>query len=173
MATVYDSMPVAEIRTHARMNAAGVLDAYWDKTLPVDPIQIAKKMGVDVYTAQLGADVYGMITGKPAETNIYLDLDQSPVKMRFTCAHELGHYVERSARLDASDKEFAEIDKRSDKDHGKPIEVFSNEFAGSLLMPEENVRILHKQGKNIFEMASLFNVSVQAMGFRKMHLGLK
>lgn len=174
MATAYDTMSVAEIRASARDNAEGVLDTYWDGKLPVDPVRIAKEMGVDVYTAQLGADVFGMIRGKPTATEIFLDIDQSPVKMRFTCAHELGHYVERSSRLvDDDDAEFAEIDRRSDRDHGKPIEIFANEFAGSLLMPAKDVKRFNAQGMNVYEMAAYFNVSVQAVSLRKFHLGLK
>jgi Zn-dependent peptidase ImmA (M78 family) len=174
MPTVYDGMTIPDIRKAARDNADGVLETYWDGRLPVDPIRIARAMGVEVYTAQLGADVYGMITGTPADTEIFLDIDQAPVRSRFTCAHELGHYVERSSRLtDDNDAEFAEIDRRSDKDHGKPIEVFANEFAGSLLMPQKEVHRLYAQQMTVFEMARIFNVSVQAMSFRKFHLGLE
>ncbi|MDN5812371.1 MAG: ImmA/IrrE family metallo-endopeptidase [Micrococcaceae bacterium] len=172
MPTVYDTKPVAEIRTAARDNARGVLESYWDGTLPVDPIRISRDLGVEVWTAQLGTDVYGMITGKPSETNIYLDVDQAPVRMRFTCAHELGHYVERSSRLTEDDSEFAEIDRRSDEDHGKGIEVFANEFAASILMPEEAVRNFHMQKVSSFEMAKRFNVSHRAMSLRLMHLAL-
>lgn len=174
LATAYDTMSVPDIRTAARDNADSVLDTYWDGKLPVDPVRIAKDMGVDVYTAQLGNDVYGMISGKPTETTIFLDIDQAPVKMRFTCAHELGHYVERSSRLvDDDAAEFAQIDRRSDQDHGKPIEVFANEFAGSLLMPAKDVRRFSSQGMSVYEMASQFYVSVQAMSLRKYHLGIK
>lgn len=173
MATVYDSKPVHEIRKEARHAAQGVLDSYWNQKYPVDPVKIAMDLGVEVYTAQLGEDVYGMIKGKPSATTIFLDVDQAPVKMRFTCAHELGHYVERSSRLTDDDSvEFAEIDRRSDRDHGVPIEVFANEFAASLLMPEHEVHRLEKLNTTIFQMASHFNVSVQAMSLRKHHLGL-
>jgi Zn-dependent peptidase ImmA (M78 family) len=172
MATVYDKMPVPDIRQAAEDNAAAVLDSFWDGKLPVDPIRMARELGVDVFTAQLGSDVYGMITGTPSATSIYLDVDQAPVRMRFTCAHELGHYVERSSRIVNDDSEFAEIDRRSDDGHGKGIEVFANNFAGAVLMPEKEVRRLHGQGKNKLEMARAFNVSLAAMGLRLMRLDL-
>lgn len=173
MATIYDTKPVSEIRTDARHAAQGVLESYWDGKYPVDPVKIALDLGVEVYMAQLGQDVYGMIKGKPSDTTIFLDVDQAPVRMRFTCAHELGHYVERSSRLSDDDSlEFAEIDRRSDQDHGRPIEVFANEFAASLLMPETEVRRLNGQNTNLYHMAAYFNVSVQAMSLRKRHLGL-
>lgn len=172
MATVYDKMPVPEIRKAADDNAAAVLESFWDGKLPVDPIRIARDLGVDVFTAQLGDDVYGMITGTPSATSIYLDVDQAPVRMRFTCAHELGHYIERSARIVSDESEFAEIDRRSDDGHGKGIEVFANNFAAAVLMPEMEVRRLHSQKKTKLEMARTFNVSLAAMGLRLMRLEL-
>ncbi|WP_125612663.1 ImmA/IrrE family metallo-endopeptidase [Specibacter cremeus] len=172
MATAYDHMPFTDIRRSADDNAQGVLDSFWDGKLPIDPVKIALDMGVEVYTAQLGDEVYGMISGTPSEAKIYLDVDQAPVRMRFTCAHEIGHYIERSSRTTADDSEYAEIDVRSGRDHGKPIEVFANHFAGALLMPKEVVEKFHTKGMNVYAMASKFNVSVQAMSLRKMHLGL-
>lgn len=166
-------MRPAQIRPEARKAAQAVLDSRWDGKLPVDPIVLARALGPEVYTAQLGDDVYGMITGTPAESAIYLDVDQSPVRMRFTCAHELGHYIERSGRDVADESEFAEIDKRSDRNHGQPIEVFANEFAGALLMPETEIRRLSAQGVGDIELAKIFNVSMDAVKLRKFHLGLQ
>lgn len=170
--TAYDEMAPHNIRTHARNAAEAVLSAQWTGDLPVDPVSIASDMGIDVFTAQLGHDVYGMIQGRPSEAQIYLDVDQSPERMRFTCAHELGHFVERSDRLVDDEDEYAEIDRRSDEGMGKGIEIFANEFAASLLMPERLVREMHASGRTRFEMAKSFKVSVPAMGWRLVRLGL-
>ncbi|GAB3621220.1 hypothetical protein GCM10027417_24810 [Glutamicibacter endophyticus] len=170
--TVYDDMAPADIRNQARSLAAEVLQAEWDGTLPVDPISMATSMGIQVFTAQLGNDVYGLIQGSPRETKIYLDVDQSQERMRFTCAHELGHFVERTGRLVEDEAEYAEIDKRSDDGAGKGVEVFANEFAAAILMPEEIVRRWHADGISRFEMAKRFRVSAMAMGWRLTHLRL-
>ncbi|WP_336857200.1 ImmA/IrrE family metallo-endopeptidase [Sinomonas albida] len=173
-ATAYDKMPIRDIRDDARRNAQAVLDEYWDDSYPVDPVKIARKMGVEVFTAELGDDVFGMMTGNPSQASIYLDVDQPHVRMRFTCAHELGHYVERSSRLAAEDDpQFAEIDRRSDEGRGRPLEIFANEFAASLLMPEQQVKDLHRQGKSRYDMVTLFQVSLAAVDWRLHHLNLK
>lgn len=173
MATKYDKMPIPDIRQEARANAQRVLDTFWDGVLPIDPIRLARRLGADVYTAQLGDDVFGMVRGTPSETTIYLDIDQSPVRMRFTCAHELGHYVERMDRDVSDESEFAEIDRRSDRNQGNRIEIFANEFAGALLMPEDEFRRHAHHGKGNIELSKLFNVSLDAVKIRKMHLGIK
>jgi len=170
--TVYDDMAPKDIRAEARVLAEEVLTAEWNGDLPVDPISIATSMGVEVFTAQLGSDVYGLIQGTPSRARIYLDVDQGPERLRFTCAHELGHFIERSSRLVENESEYAEIDRRSDDGAGKGIEVFANEFAAAILMPEKLVKKLHDDGMNRFDMAKYFKVSAMAMGWRLTHLGL-
>lgn len=162
----------AEIRTIARQDANAALSVHWRGEVPVDPFAMATKLGPEVYTAQLGNDVYGLIKGSPSNAQIFLDVDQPMNRMRFTCAHELGHYVDRSSSIDATDEDFAKIDKRSDSGARTEPEIYANEFAASLLMPEMAVRQFHDKGMTRIEMADKFKVSLDAVKFRLINLGL-
>lgn len=152
-------------RDRARRDARAVLDVHWEgKPTPVDPVSIARALGLNVYTAELGEDVFGMLVGSKDGADIFLDRDQPSARFRFTCAHEVGHYVDNSSKLSP---EEAYVDKRTDSTRGTPSEVYANEFAGSLLMPEERLEEAILFGLTDFEMARDFGVSLDALRYRR------
>ena len=51
-------------------------------------------------------------------------------------------------------------------------EIYANEFAACLLMPEDKVRQMHKSGELPAQMALKFKVSADAMTFRLKNLDL-
>lgn len=158
---------VGELRKVAAANAEELLEQNWQEgTFPVDPVKIARRLGVEVYSAQLGNDVFGMlVTGKTTGAQIYLDSDQPEKRLRFTCAHEIGHYIDRNSRLFEGDASY--IDRRSDEDRGTPDEIWANEVAGNLLMPAKEVSRAAGEGQDDFSMAAFFGVSVAALRYRK------
>jgi Zn-dependent peptidase ImmA (M78 family) len=163
---------VADIRDRGRRDAQAVLDVHWaGKPMPVDPVVIARDLGLSVFSAQLGDDVFGMLVGTKAGADMFLDKNQAPSRFRFTCAHEIGHYVDKTSRLSPEAPE-SYVDRRSDDDRGKPAEVYANEFAGSLLMPADEMKACVAAGMSDFEMASYFDVSLQALRYRRELLGL-
>jgi Zn-dependent peptidase ImmA (M78 family) len=171
MATPLADLTFAQIRQSADEMAREVLDEFWsERFLPVDPVQIARDMGVEVFSAELGNDVFGMIFGGPGGAQIYVDRDQPPNRYRFTAAHELGHYVEHSERP-GSTAEMDYVDRRSDDGRGSPAEVYANQFAGSLLMPEKELLAERARGLNDVQLARLFGVSLSALQYRLQLLG--
>lgn len=160
-------MTVAAIRAKARSDADEVLARHWGGFLPVDPIQIARDLGVSVFSAQLGEDTWGMLIGSPNGVDMYLDRDQPRSRLRFSCAHELGHFVERGEILE-HDRAF--VDKRSDGERGRADEVYANEFAASVLMPEKEFRAAVAAGQDVFDLADRFGVSLDAVRWRRKHL---
>ena len=164
---------VGEIRQRARRDAAQLLESYWGEGLPVDPVTLARRAGASVFTAQLGEDTYGMIVGSGTTADIYVDKDQPFTRFRFTTAHELGHYIDHSLRGSGLAKAEGYVDKRSDKGRGTAPEIYANEFAASVLMPEEEIRRDAKTHESLFEMAKKYAVSVAAMSWRLRHLGIE
>lgn len=163
-------MLVSEIRTKAREAAKLVLDTYWaDGLIPVEPITIARSMGLSVLSAQLGNDIFGMLVGSDGSADIYLDVDQPVNRMRFTCAHELGHFIDRSDELNKGE---AFVDRRSDDGRGDAAEIFANEFAGSLLMPAAAVARRVAVGSADLLAARDFGVSLAAYRYRKQLLSI-
>lgn len=158
-------MTVARIRTKARADAQDVLDRYWSRTaVPVDPIYIARSLGASVFSAELGEDTWGMLVGTAGGAAIYLDRDQPPNRYRFSCAHEVGHLIERGADIAAG---RAIVEKRSDVNRGDSGEVYANEFAASLLMPEPNLRAAIAAGEDDFDLSERFAVSLESVQYHR------
>ncbi|WP_156399839.1 ImmA/IrrE family metallo-endopeptidase [Phycicoccus sp. Soil748] len=164
-------MTVGQIREKARADAARVLRETWGSppAVPVQPVNIARALGLGVFSAELGDDAWGMLIGSSAGVDIYLDRDQPTNRFRFSCAHEIGHFVHRDADIEA-DQAF--VDKRSDAGHGRADEIFANEFAASLLMPEAHFVSAVRAGEDNYDLAQRFDVSLQAVQLRRHHLNL-
>lgn len=134
--------------------------------VPIDPVAIARAIDIEVFEVALrDPDVSGMLVKHRGEQpRIYLNEAQHPYRRRFTCAHELGHYVKRT--LDGSDT-FEYIDRRNHLSRRgvDPDERWANAFAAALLMPTDYVRRnLPRLGPA--GLAYELGVSLEAMGHR-------
>jgi Zn-dependent peptidase ImmA (M78 family) len=170
-------MATVEHTGSAERDAVGLLRVAWAPnyptlTAPVDPIYIAQGLGLKVYTAILDEGVSGMLVKRPGlDPAIYLNKRDSKNRQRFTCAHELGHYVQRAS---TDDDAWEYVDERgpSAGQGTHPDEIYANGFAAALLMPAAAVKHLHRAGFTAAEMAYRLGVSVEAMKIRLDVLGL-
>lgn len=140
--------------------------------IPVDPFHIARRLGLRVFAAKLDSDVSGMLIKEPGrDPVIYVNGNDTENRQRFSCAHELGHYILRASSN--SDDAFGYIDRRGEEaPRGtNPAEIYANQFAAELLMPQENVRRLAPSMSDA-SLAVKFNVSVGAMKYRLENLGI-
>jgi Zn-dependent peptidase ImmA (M78 family) len=159
------------VKKEAAEAAARTLAETWGDRVPVDPARIARGYGIAVREVYLDSDVSGALvkeTGR--DPAILLNAEDSANRQRFTCAHELGHFVRRSDQPDA----YQYVDLRGNL-AGKGSdseEIFANEFAAALLMPEAAVRQMHKQHRTDLDMARRFGVSREAAHYRLVNLGL-
>ena len=153
--------------------ANSLLSYAWESgSFPVDPVHIAKYLGIGVVTMQLPNNVSGaLIKEQDSDPIIVLSQSDSINRWRFSCAHELGHYVDRTVH---NGDHYRYVDLRSDLSSlgTKDEEIFANQFAANLLMPEEDVRKAH-QSMPVFLLAQHFGVSDDAMNFRLKTLGLR
>lgn len=156
-------------RKKARLDAAEILEEFSTMQIPVDPVAIANRMGVECYRTQLGSNVSGLIQrDSNGEAKIYVDIDDGPRRSRFTIAHELGHFADHMWRGGDGQNEF--IDRRDGTTNIN--EFYANEFAASLLMPEPKFRALVDSGMSSREIADVLVVSEVAVKVRKQTLGL-
>ena len=170
--------PTVEHTGSAERDAVGLLKAAWapnfpDLPAPVDPIYIAQGLGIQVFTAILDEGVSGTLVKRPGlDAQIYLNRLDSDTRRRFTCAHELGHYVKRAS---TDDDAWEYVDHRgpSASRGTDPDEIYANQFAASLLMPREALTRLIAHGLGAPEMAFQLGVSLEAMNFRLKNLGLR
>ena len=100
-----------------------------------------------------------------------MNANDSPNRQRFTCAHELGHFVRRAANPDSY--EWVDLRGPLAAAGQDPEEIYANSFAAALLMPEAEVRRLWKEGERELELAQYFDVSREAMQYRLMNLRLQ
>jgi Zn-dependent peptidase ImmA (M78 family) len=153
-------------------DAERILADVWGDSLPVDPVRIARSLGIKVLNAQLDPDVSGaLVKEREQDPVILLNASDSPNRKRFTCAHEIGHFIKRSGAPD----EYEYIDRRDTlATTGRdPDEIYANQFAASLLMPAKEVRQLAEEGLSDVQMALRFDVSLEAMQYRLQNLGLR
>jgi Zn-dependent peptidase ImmA (M78 family) len=154
----------------AETAAEQTLVEYWNlgaqTTVPVDPIFIAQQMGIQVWVADLEDGVAGMLVNRPpSEPEIYLRSDDARNRQRFTCAHELGHYVKRQEESDGDS--WAYVDRR-DQLSGRGSDVgerYANNFAACLLMPDSELKRLMDH-ITPSKLAMEFGVSTEAMNYR-------
>lgn len=158
-----------DIKLKATPAAEEVLAEHWGRSIPVDPACIAQKLGVDVVSAYLDPDVAGAIekrSGRAAK--IILSESDHPNRKRFTCAHEIGHFVDH----DDGDYEYVDYRDGTASTGVDERERFANAFAAALLMPEDAVKRFHEDGRHERAMAREFGVSEAAMVNRLKNLGL-
>lgn len=165
-------MPV--ILQHPERDAEQLLSTAWahghSVPIPVDPIEIARRLGIKVFTAGLEPGVSGMLIKRVgSDPEIYVNAQDSYNRQRFTCAHEIGHFMQRTA---AGQDSWSFVDRRSPiTSMGvDPSEVYANQFAAALLMPAAIVRSIVPASP--VQLAQQFQVSADAMAFRLKNLGL-
>lgn len=153
----------------ARKEAATVF-ALWAKDnprpFPVEPARMAQRLGIDVFVTSLPPNVSGALRSRPGyDPKIYIDSSDHVNRQRFTCAHELGHYVRAVSR---GEENFDRVDYRNDTStRGTDVEeVFANTFAACFLMPAKQVKEVWDRTLSSAAVAEYFGVSLSAAQIR-------
>lgn len=107
-------------------------------SLPIDPEQLAKDKGINVLFEDMEDSMSGFFVIKKSKKTIVVNKNHHKNRLRFTIAHELGHYILHAKRK----RESLFIDKKQvynrnlKSSEGTNIqEVEANRFAACLLMP--------------------------------------
>ena len=159
-------------RPQVEQRAKEVLKKHGLHSIPVDPVVLANREGIVVNNAKFSDDnLVGIIAKRGNNVTLLVNQSDPPFRKRFTIAHELGHhflhllsdgdFVDGDADLFRLPPESAEEETAKRRQ-----EIQANMFAAALLMPEEAMREEWRRLRSIEQMARLFNVSEQAMGFR-------
>lgn len=156
------------VKEAAPRRARSILLNHWDKEYPVNPVDIAESLGISVKFADLKAGVSGAIIAKNRDNiEILVQASDSYERQMFTIAHELGHFAERLAH---KDDEYSFVERRGKK--YDIHELYANEFAGALLMPENKFRSIYEETGSAARTADFFEVSEVAVKKRLERLGL-
>ena len=141
---------------------------------PVDVEDTARRCGVRLVGAKFTWDtpISGFLVELESGPIIGINESHSPGRQRFTIAHELGHYLLRH-------HDHYHLDMGSAMAHGDGPnydwrdERNANEFAAEFLMPAPMVMAAARKHDTVQALATLFQVSKEAMGFRMVNLGLR
>lgn len=158
------------VKDAAREAADKVLRDYWTADrLPVDPVAIARQMGIEVDFTEM-ADLSGVIVHDEGSTHIVIADNELLERQLFTCAHELGHYMERkqSGDPDYSFSEPKASAREQDQRGGEWSlhEYYADEFAGNLLMPQQEFIRWYSASPSVSSLADVFGVSRAAVQTR-------
>jgi Zn-dependent peptidase ImmA (M78 family) len=162
----------SKINKGAEKDADRVLRGSLRKGIAVEPVGIAERLGITVREAKFDPEILGALFMKPGvDPKIVLNREHSFYRRRVTCAREIGHYVRMSTEVDEYKRvdlhdSFEEVGGESDAD-------YAHEFAGSLLMPKEDVKVLADLWLDDLEMAVRFRVPREEMRNRLKRLGLR
>lgn len=135
------------------------------KQFDIDPenievIEIARKFGLNVYSADLGDSLSGFIKKVNGVNNIFVNNNHAGTRQRFTIAHEIGHFVLHNELINTNN---GTVLFRGLGDNWE-VEDQADYFAAALLMPLSAVEeVYNKLNKNISATARVFRVSEQAM----------
>lgn len=155
--------------------------------LPIDPTAIAEKNNIRVVDHEVSDDVSGVLFIESGSAVIGVNPTHSPVRQRFTIAHELGHFFLAHERgglfVDRPSRHFTVMYRDTNSSTGEiEQEKEANAFAAALLMPAKCVAEKveqyyqydlsddHKEDETLKRMAKDFKVSSKAMEFRILNL---
>lgn len=126
---------------------------------PVDPIDIARRLGVHVHALSHDQPetFHGAVSSTEGRADIWVRPGDPANRQRFTVAHELGHLLLHPYGQMYRDTTFS----------GSASEAEANRFAADLLMPKGMMqKYLRITGGNLPSMARIFGVSLRAMEIR-------
>lgn len=170
---------ISKIESYAEklIKSSGITDL----NSKIDIDAIASHLGIIVeYKDPKDDTISGAIHRELNRTVIYINSEQPPNRQRFTLAHELGHFILHKDMKAFVDGKKTQILLRSKQGEKSQKEVEANCFAAALLMPAKGVesqyKILKKnenfEGMALVELSLIYSVSIEAMGYRLMNLGI-
>jgi len=158
-----------EISRQAKMMAEQMLTEVWNNAgFPVDPVTIAKRLGLHVVETDLPDGIAGaLLKEEGKDPMIVMHYQDSIQRKRLTCAHELGHYSKHVAQGNTGGVyNYVDPRHRSSDAKPNPEDLFADEFAANLLMPTGEIARLQRRGESMLSAMVHFGVSEAALTYR-------
>jgi Zn-dependent peptidase ImmA (M78 family)/transcriptional regulator with XRE-family HTH domain len=140
--------------------------------IPVDVNAVARGVGVAIFYSPLPDTLSAFLLRAEERSVIGVNANQSPVRRRFSAAHEIGHHVLDHADGSVFDYAFPTTTEGEPPGYDPQNEREANQFAAELLMPEENL-VEDAPSLSLARLARRYEVSQEAMSFRLLNLGLR
>lgn len=183
-------LSVAQGRVQIHDRVAELLEAVGVDGPPIPVDHVAFHLGAHIHREPLddNGDLSGLLVRVGGKTIIGVNSRHSKTRQRFTIAHEIGHLVLHDHDKLYLDRDFPVRlrDERSSQ-AVDPDEIAANAFAAELLMPADMLKrdlrdvvtrnaerhaVDYEDEETIRRLAERYQVSLQAMIFRLVNLGL-
>lgn len=148
--------------------------------LPIPIRELIEKLGVTVIEHDFDNNISGVLSINGQNKSIGINKSEGEQRKRFTLAHELGHLIlhQEKGNLFMDSILFRKTGDGYTKKEEK-IEREANFFAANILMPANRVReelrnvtLDFIEDTSIENLAEKFGVSVSAMNYRLINLGI-
>lgn len=173
-----------QARNRGRDRARQMIEDYQISNPPIHVEAITEAHGFEIARHRFDGPESGFALRDGKRSIIGVNIQTSRRRQRFTIAHELGHMLMHEGRPLTVDQAVLRVDLRNDVSSmaADSQEIEANTFAATLLMPDEMVfeyaTILLRSKPDISRddlitsLARTFDVSVEAMGYRLISLGI-
>lgn len=141
---------------------------------PINIRDIIRNYGLDILELDYKSDpktkdVAGVIN--PEKKRIYVEESDTESRKAFTIAHELGHWLLHQKQLNEDNRYTVLYRLAIGWYNHEPIEAEANYFAACLLVPEAMLKEEYQKIQDPKELARIFNVSDEMMGYRLKEVG--
>ena len=144
--------------------ASRVIAAHWQSgLLPVDPLKIARSMGIRVEEGALALNLSAALIKEPDEgPKIVLEGSEAHEWKQYACSYEIGNYM----RHKDEETYHLHYEKQHPPDANEEGEAWAWAFASCLLIPQDDLYEHHAMTPALWELASTFGVPPRLMQTR-------
>ncbi len=144
---------------------------------PFRIVDFLNELKINVFAEDMGPNESGAIVKDEDNYSIFFNERHPSTRIRFTLAHELGHYLFDKDYL-ANHKTITDSSKQSDKiwlfrkncqldnPEMRKMDIRANQFAAELLMPQDKFIEVWYEKTSPSDVANFFNVSLDATKIR-------
>lgn len=149
----------------------------YKNTFPFKIVEFINELGIKVIASYMSNNISGSITKMGETFTIHINNSHASTRLRFTLAHELGHYFNDREYLE-SNNQIQDLSKQATPKFlyrkaspnidcsMQKMDVEANKFASEILMPEEKFIELWKYETSPEKVAKYFGVSVEGAKIR-------
>jgi Zn-dependent peptidase ImmA (M78 family)/DNA-binding XRE family transcriptional regulator len=142
---------------------------------PVDVQSLCSRCGVLVLKSPFPDALSGLVFAHEGGAVAGINSSHTDTRQRFSLAHELGHFLlghhERSS--DYEHRFHIDVSEGTPPGFDWRAERAANDFAADLLMPRRLIAAEFERSQDASKLATRFQVSEIAMGYRLVNLGLR
>jgi len=167
---------------NAARTASQLLVKHGVRTTPVDVEAIARAEEITIAFRPFDGNVSAVLYREEGRASMGVNSRHARTRQRFSIAHELGHFLLHKGQMFLDKVRVNFRDERASMGTWRQ-EIEANEFAAEVLMPADLVSTAVLRWRSnegdldrddvISALASQFEVSPEAMGYRLTNLGFR